>query len=423
MEKIAKPGNDVKKYQPGLWLIVLLLAACNLNNTSDAIPNVFSGPPVVQIAAPLPNATFLNGVTVNIQARVSNAGSDVNRVDVSVDDDVIAEISDPNTAGVPAFSITQSWQASGAGNHTISVTAYRADGTASDPASVTINVVAQAGNPTTENTDEPDSQQSPPPAVGNEPDEGDAADNGENESPPAPTDAPEPTTAPEPSTTPTPSVPMATFTTGVNVRRGPGTVFEPPIGSFAANESTEVLAISSDRNWYKVKYYNGEGWVFANLMTVAGNADNLPVDPGPPTPVPVTNTPIPPTAAPVTNTPTLNINLVAGNIRTDPANPRCRQTFNISFDVLNGGTDRWGGGGIIEVVDSAGGNSTRTIGAIPAIEPGQTVAVGPIPLTVDFNFEEEHTLALTINTDNQVPETNTDDNRREIKYTLRKGDC
>ncbi|MBZ0293444.1 MAG: SH3 domain-containing protein [Anaerolineae bacterium] len=421
MEKIARPGHYYK-FRHALWLIVLLLAACNLNNTSDAIPNVFDGPPTVQIAAPLPNATFLDGVTVNIQARVSNAGTGVNRVDVAVDDAVIAEISDPNTAGVPAFSITQSWPAAGTGSHTISVTAYRVDGTASDPASVTINVVGQAGSSTSESTEEPDSSSGPPPAVGNEPDSGD-----NNAAVPipslAPTDEPEPTTAPEPSLTPTPSVPMATFTTGVNVRRGPGTVFEPPIGSFAANDTSEILAISPDQSWYKVKYYNGEGWVFANLMSIAGDTSNLPVDAGPPTPIPVTNTPIPPTAVPATATPALSINLVAGNVRTDPDPPRCKRTFNVSFDVLNAGTDRWPGGGTIRVVDSASGNSTSTSGAIPPIEPGQTVSVGPIPLTVEFNFEEEHTLTLTIDPDNQVPETNDGDNQGQKKYTLRKGDC
>lgn len=415
----------MKKTISRLWLMMglaALLTACNLNNTEENIPQSFSGPPVIQIAAPLPNATFLEGVTVNIQARVSNAGADVARVEVRVDDSIIADLLEPNSAAAPAFSITQSWPAAGTGAHTISLTAFRADGSASEPASVTVNVVSQSGGSSASPTPTQQDQSSAPPApVGNEPN----TNNSGAQTVPtvADTATPRPTTAPEPSNTPTPSVPMATFSTGVNVRRGPGTVFEPPIGSFAANNTTEVLAISPDRAWYKVKYYNGEGWVFANLMSISGDTARLPVDAGPPTPIPVTNTPIPPTPVPATATPSLSINLVAGNIRTNPDPPRCKETFNISFDVFNAGTDRWPGGGIIEVIDSAGGNSTRTIGAIPAIEPGQTVAVGPIPLTVDFNFQEEHTLSLTINPDSQVPETNRDDNRREKKYTLQKGGC
>lgn len=425
-----RPGNIIRH---SIWLAVLwALAACNLNNPGDGLPQqVISGAPVVQIAAPLPNATFLQGVNVNIQARVSNAGTDISRVEVTVDETNIADLTTPNTAGAPAFNISQSWQAEGAGSHTISVTAYREDGTASAPASVTINVVGQVGAGATEEATSEATEEvrtAPPASIGNEPDEEDAeGETPEEQEPAEPTDVPEPT---EPPATNTPSVPMATFTTGVNVRRGPGfnaqqqPIFNPPIGSFAANQTAEVLGISPDRQWYKVKYYNGEGWVLASLMTVAGDAANLPTDPGPATPIPVTDTPIPPTPVPVTNTPTMNINLVAGNIRTEPEEPRCNQAFNIFFDILNGGTDRWPGGGTIEVVDTAGGiNPSRTLGAIPAIDPGQTVAVGPIPLTVSTNFDEEHVLALIIDPNNEIGETNNDDNRREKKYTLRKASC
>ncbi len=405
-----------------IWLVLLLtLAACNLNTTSEDIPQVVDGPPVVQIAAPLPNATFLEGVGVNIQARVSNAGAEVTLVEIAVDDTVVASLENPNTAGTPAFSIAQSWQASGSGDHVISVTAYKGE-VASDPATVSVNVVSQTGGSSTEVTEEPEAteevQTGPPASVGNEPDTSATGEETEEAEEPA-----EPTVEPSPEATNTPSVPTGTFTTGVNIRRGPGTNFEPPIGSLAANQTSEILAVNPDRSWYKIRYYNGEGWVFATLMTVSGNVDSLPVDAGPPTPIPVTNTPIPPTPVPVTATPTININLVAGNIRLNPDPPRCAQTFNISIDVFNGGSNRWNGGGKIEIVDTASGNTTRTEGAIPGIDPNQTVAVGPIPLTVNTNFEEEHTLTIIINPDNQVPETNKDDNRREVKYTLRKGDC
>ncbi len=75
---------------------------------------------------------------------------------------------------------------------------------------------------------------------------------------------------------------MATMIDGVNVRRGPGIGFQPPIGSFAINQTSEILAISLDGAWYKVKYYNAEGWILGRLMTVSGNIANLPVEVGPP---------------------------------------------------------------------------------------------------------------------------------------------
>lgn len=388
---------------------LLMLAACNLNNQDGNTVQTISGVPQVRIASPIPNATFLEGVPVNIQAMISNAGTDISRVEIAVDQTVIATLDAPNTAGAPSFSITQSWTTAGVGSHTLTITAFRQDGSANDPTSVTISVVNQAGqSSTTDETEEPAggsnlTNDTPAPQVTQ-----------------APTNTPEPSNTPEPEATDTPSVPMALFTTGVNVRRGPDTVFEPPIGSFAANQSAEITGVNPSRTWYKVKYYNSEGWVFANLMTTSGDVSNLPVDAGPPTPIPATATFTP---VPVTATPVTNINLVAGNIRLDPGQPTCKQTFSISVDVANFGTTAYGGGVLVAIEDSANGAVTRTEGAVPAIQPGQTVSVSGIRLTVDTNFGVEHTIAAIIDPSGQVAETNEGDNRRELKYTLQKGSC
>ncbi len=70
--------------------------------------------------------------------------------------------------------------------------------------------------------------------------------------------------------------PIATFNDGVNVRSGPGTQFNPPIGAFAAGQTTEILAVNPDRTWYKVRYFSGEGWVAAQFVTVSGDISALP---------------------------------------------------------------------------------------------------------------------------------------------------
>lgn len=402
-----------RRLRPALWLLVALLAACNLNTDSDSGPGspVISGPPQVRIAAPLPNATYLEGVIVTIQALVTNAGADVQRVEVALDGAPLAQRSDPNPSGAPSFSVAETWRAENPGAHTITVTAFRADGSASEPAAVAVNVVSQGSSvqtqtPTVSSANDAASTPTSAPA---------AAPRATNT--PAP-----PTDAPPPAATATPSSPQATFNVGVNVRRGPDTSFEPPIGSFAAGDTSEILAVNPARTWYKVRYWNGEGWVFGGLMSVSGDAANLPVDAGPPTPTP---TSIPPTPVPPTAIPQRNINLVAGNITLNPDQPVCRETFQIFMDVANLGQEVSPSGMInVRNVHVASGTVTQTTqGAFPEIQPGQTVRVGPIPFTESTFFEEDHRLELTIDPNNQIPETTKDDNVGRRTYRLLRGGC
>ena len=122
-------------------LLCFLLAACTLPTSDSEEAIEISGPPVVTIASPLPNASYAEGVSVIIQASVSNAGEDINRVEISVDDTVIATQETPNPTGASVFSVTQSWTAEVDSQHTVTVIAFREDGTSSTPATVTINVI------------------------------------------------------------------------------------------------------------------------------------------------------------------------------------------------------------------------------------------------------------------------------------------
>lgn len=395
------------------WLgLLLTLAACNLNMAPNNSSLTITGVPVVQIISPLPNAAYLDGVPVNIQALISNAGPDIARVDIAVDEIVVASLETPNEAGAASFSIAQSWTADGAGAHTITVTAVRADGSSSTPITVTISVVDQLSSQQ-QPTNTPDTSTS-----GGTNNTNNSTGGSQTQTQPtaAPTNPPAPTDRPAPTNTATPDKPMATFTTGVNVRRGPDVLFEPPIGSFAASDSSEILAVNPERTWYKVRYYNSEGWVFGNLLTVSGNASNLPTDPGPPKPT------LTPTPIPATPTPQINVNLVAGNITTDPRDKECGKVFRIFVDVANFGETR-SPGGSIAIEDTSNGLVTRTTGAFPEIDPGKTVNVGPIPLTVDTNWGQQHTLVVILDPNNQIAETNEGDNRNEHRYTLARGSC
>lgn len=401
-----------------LVALMLVATACSLNQSPEG-ERVGGGPPVVRLVSPSANGTYLEGVQVNIQASVTNAGEDIDRVEVSVDNAIVTTLPDPNASGSPIFSVAHTWPAAGTGTHIIGVTAFRNDGSSSEPATVTINVISPAPvtevteAPTMEPSDAPTDEDTPTDEGGDEEptdednggDEGDNGDDGGDEE----DDGSGP--------------PTATFTQGVNVRRGPGTNFNPPIGSFAANQTAEIVGINPGGDWYKVRYYNSDGWVFASLMTISGDTSNIPVDPGPPTPVPATATPIPPTSVPATAVPVSQANLVAGNVTLDPSQPTCGETFNVRVDIANLGSTDTTTSGLFTVEDSAGGNVSRTEGPIPIVKAGETIGSARIPITVNTNYNEEHTLAVILNPSGSIPETGSGDNRREVKYTLQRGDC
>ncbi len=413
-----------------LSLFALLLAACNLLTAPGEVTTAISGPPVVQIAAPQANATFLQNVSVNIQALVTNAGADIDRIEIAVAGQIVHNLRQPNVAGAPSFTIAQSWQPTGTGQFEIGVTAFRADGSSSAPASVTINVIAPQASPlpasATPTTAAAEATPQPPPAVGNDTQPTD---------PPAPNNAvpdtnaaqAQPTTPPQPTASPTPQTPIITVNVGINVRSGPGVTFAPPIGSLKAGDTAPLLAKSSDGAWYRIQYYNSNNaWVAAQNVTPSVDPAQLPVEAGP-APPPPTATPIPqPTAPPVPPTAVSSVNLVAGTVRIEPNPPSCNQTFTVFVDVANFGSTA-SNGGTIRIIDrreADGSEQQRTNGAFGPIPPGQTVNSGPIPITVSTFHTEVHRIVVIIDPDSTIAETNEGDNQNNsITYTLAQAGC
>lgn len=387
------------------------LSACTLPTSGepDEETVTISGPPVVEIAAPLPNASYLEGVPVVIQVAVSNAGADISRVEFSVDGTAIASQVSPNAAGASIFSLTQTWPAAGVGPHTISVSAFR-EGGESDSASVTVNVVDPASQPT-------DPPASPTAATGGG--DGGSAPDPTATTEPEPTDPPPPTEEPA---EPTPSVPIARTTQGINVRSGPGLNFEPPITVFAANTEVEIIAVNPARTWLKVAYgVSGEGWIFAGLAEVEGNLESVPVDIGPPTPIPATPVPTP---VPATPTPPVQNNLVVTQPFIDPPLPVCGQPFRVGMTIRNDGTSATTTGlSRIEIQRASDGTIFRSSDAalVPVtLQPGGTHSVA-FDFTVDVFINETHRVVFIADVNNQVAETNENDNRVTVDYPF--GDC
>jgi hypothetical protein len=213
---------------------------------------------------------------------------------------------------------------------------------------------------------------------------------------------------------------------GINVRSGPSTKFNPPIGSLAANQSVDLLARSTDGQWFKVKYYNGAGWVFAAYTKPSVDPASLTVDAGPPipadtaTPLP-TALPIPATAVPAQTT----ANLVIGNVNVTPGLPIvCGKTVQLSIDIANQGGQPTTTSGTISIRDIYLKNNQEvasTQGAFGPINNGQTINVSGIFLTVTSFVGEDHKLVITVNPNGAVPETSNADNTREMPYNLKSG--
>ncbi|RMF81239.1 MAG: hypothetical protein D6737_05565 [Chloroflexi bacterium] len=392
-----------------LWfaLWIPLLAACNLIAEPTTAETRIEGAPVVTLLAPLPNASIREGVTINIQAAVTNAGADIDRVEVAVDGAIIDTLAAPNRDGTLAFGLSSAWQATTSGTHTIAVTAFRADGSSSEPAVANVNVLAGDGSSNSASAAAGDDAPNIPDENNNAQSDTTQPDTPQDDAPPSPVP-------------PTPSRPLATFNVGVNVRAGPGTIYDA-IGSFAPDVTSDVLAVNPGRTWYKVRYFNGEGWVFGELLTLSGDTSNLPVEIGPPVP---TNPP-PPTAIPPTDPPPATANLVILSVEINPLPLRCNEAAQINVTIQNDGsgptpTD---GAVFVEDVHVASGNPQQsTVGPVPVMQPGETF-VAQMFLTVSTFFAEEHQIIITVDSNGQIPEVNEGDNQTTRTYILDRAGC
>ncbi len=413
------------QYHRGPWMMILLaslylLSACTLSTTSTTSDAPISGLPVVEIISPQANATYLEGVDVNILARITNAGADISRVEVLLDGAPIGTLNSPNTQGAPVFNIQQTWVASGMGSHTIAITAYRSDGSSSAPATVTLNIVTPEPPdggviPTVSAPATTGGQAAPPPA--------NAASTNPAPTIPPPNAAPTQETAeqqPTPTETeasPTSAVPTGVTQAGVNVRSGPSTIFAP-IGSLAANSEVQLAARSPAGDWYKIRYYNDFGWVYAPLLQVSGNVESLPVDAGPPPP---TATPIPPTPVPQAN-----VNLTVA-VTVSPHPLVCNQTSNINITVTNNGSEATTAEApiVVQAVLVSNGQVLQTAPApnVPVLGPGQSAGPFVVPITVSANYEELQRIVVTVDAGNTITETDENDNVYTTDYVLAKGAC
>lgn len=408
---------------------LLMSAACSsLTPPGESVAQVtFNGAPQINIISPQANARYREGANVYIVARVENAGPDISSLTVRIGDEIIAN-EKPDTGGSASFAVNAEWPASRSGSQVISVSVQRADQSLNDIQTVDIEVIG-APAPTvapTEVTPTVDTAPAQPTT--------DTASPAVNAQPTTETGAPQvaptqavPTQQAATPVPPTSTAPQVKVKQGANVRKGPSTAFEPPLGSMAAGQTAEIIGKNLDGSWYKIRFYNGEGWIAALTVDVEGNTSNLVAEAGPPTPIPATPVPVVPTGVPAPTVPPAPSTgpdlVVEGTPAISPHPFVCNKASEITVTVKNIGS---GASNISKLVVEDlfnGAVQASTSYPLGALQPGQT-AQGIVYLTVATNFSQGHTTRVTVDADAQNTETNENNNVYvSAVYNLEQGSC
>ncbi|MCY4145180.1 MAG: hypothetical protein OXE95_01570 [Chloroflexi bacterium] len=345
-------------------------AGCNLMFTPPGSAARFDGPPQIIIAAPMSNQIFLAGTTVIVQARVENAGADLARVSVLLDEALLGEKINPNETGAAILPLSIDWPTSNPGNYQLSVLAEREDG-ASARADVMIRVIAQGDN----QPPEPDSAETAPATDGEE-----ASDASGR-----------------------PQV-AASLVQPSELRRGPS-ADHAIIGQMAQAAPVVIVAVSPYRDWYRIQREDDEhAWLLAEAV-VEVDVSGLPAETGPPPPLP---------------------NLVVEELRLQPAAPVCGEEITVSATIRNIGTHRASTLGlpIIEALWSASGEVViaEPITLMQGLGAGESYQLDAA-LTLREPLAAELVIRVTVG-GIQVAETDDSDNSATSQpFILAAGDC
>lgn len=349
--------------------VMLLSAGCNLGFIGEGAPPSFEGPPAIKIAAPTPNQTFLAGATVIVQARVENAGPDLARVSVLLDDALLGEKLIPNETNAAILPLTIDWPTSKAGAFTISVLAERNDGTfAREDVSI---LVVEAARDAVE------------------------------------------ATAPEMPDTTAPGAAskvqvIGTMLQPARIRQGPGATFDL-VGNLDENREITIIAVNPTRTWYRISHDDpAEAWVYAEFVSAA-DISLLPVESGPPLPA------------------AGGVNLVVLDVQID-APLVCGEESMVRARIQNTGADEtqsvaWVIAEAFLLADQSSLIDDPPPAFIKTLKADEEHTV-EIPLTLTARIDQEQFIRVVVDSGNHLPETDeTDNTRNSASFILQKGNC
>ena len=124
-----------------ILIVCLLLCACNLSSHPPITPT--SSVPTIQFQFPDNNVSVVEGTDLQIQLLAQDSVG-IAKVELQVDNQPTQDGKPVDSPAVPVFTVDMNWKAEGIGLHALQATAYRLDGTASDPALINVKVTANA---------------------------------------------------------------------------------------------------------------------------------------------------------------------------------------------------------------------------------------------------------------------------------------
>ena len=124
--------------------IVACVAACNLVTPAPiAISTATPDLPRVQILSPAHNQQAIEGVIFDIDILASDAAAGIQRVELYVDEQ-LQQSSESESGPARDYRVTMNWYAGEPGWHKFAVFAYNADGVASHPHIIALEVIPSA---------------------------------------------------------------------------------------------------------------------------------------------------------------------------------------------------------------------------------------------------------------------------------------
>ncbi|MCY4105821.1 MAG: Ig-like domain-containing protein [Chloroflexi bacterium] len=127
--------------------LVMMLAACNLISTAGSPAAVAPTPdiPRVRILNPANNARLMRGETLILEVLAEDDGAGIHQVRLFVDDPLAegepyAAATAFNDIATAAFMAHLVWEGERSKSYLLTVVSYRADGTRSDGASISVHV-------------------------------------------------------------------------------------------------------------------------------------------------------------------------------------------------------------------------------------------------------------------------------------------
>jgi hypothetical protein len=231
-----------REFGPTRPLIVGVLAlaawACSSQSPQPTQETPVASVPTVTILSPASGGRIRLGDEILIYSEASDPGGlGVAQVELRVNGVTVHTDANPDPSQ-PSFELIQRWTPSAGGEATVEVIAHRADGAASQPASLTFFVEAPSQE----------------------------AEGGETQ---------EPTAQSEPAT-----VPRGRVRDTSNIRLGPGpgcTV----LGVVGRGEEINLVGRNADSTWWQTDYLEGVGWVHGSLIAPLDDTSGVPVKPTP----------------------------------------------------------------------------------------------------------------------------------------------